>query len=80
MVGLFKITKHNYKFSKNSNDQNNSCFRKSYLMSYFLTQVEYVEFDCMINEPAAQLAGADPSRCNATNMQNPTLQQNCYTF
>ena len=27
-----------------------------------------------INKPAAQAAGADPSRCNTTNRQNPPLQ------
>ena len=27
-----------------------------------------------INKPAAQTAGADPSRCNSTNRQKPTLQ------
>ena len=29
------------------------------------------------NKPAVQAAGADPSRCNSTNRQNSTLQQNC---
>ena len=27
-----------------------------------------------LNKPAAQAAGADPSRCNSTNRQNPPLQ------
>ena len=29
------------------------------------------------NKPAAQGAGADPSRCNSTNRLNPPIQQNC---
>ena len=27
-----------------------------------------------INKPAARTAGADPSRCNSTNRQNPPIQ------
>ena len=30
----------------------------------------------MLNKPAAQPAGADPSRCNSTSRQNPHIQQN----
>ena len=29
------------------------------------------------NKPAAQTAGADLTRCNFTNRQNPSIQQNC---
>ena len=29
-----------------------------------------------INKPAAQAAGADPSRCSSTNRQSPSIQQN----
>ena len=28
-----------------------------------------------LNKPAAQIAGAEPSRCNSTSMQNPTIQK-----
>ena len=30
----------------------------------------------IVNKPAAQAAGADPSRCNSTNRQNQPIQQN----
>ena len=33
-----------------------------------------------LNKPAAQAAGADPSRCNSTNSQNPPFQQNRCNF
>ena len=29
-----------------------------------------------LNKHAAQAAGADPSKCNSTNRQNPPLQHN----
>ena len=29
-----------------------------------------------INKPSVQARGADPSRCNSTNRQNPPIQQN----
>ena len=32
------------------------------------------------NKAAVKAAGADPSRCNSTNRQNPTIQQNCRNF
>ena len=32
------------------------------------------------NKPAAQAAGADPSWCNSTNMQNQPIQQNYCNF
>jgi hypothetical protein len=34
----------------------------------------------LINKPAAQAAGANPSQCNSTVAQNPPLQQNCCNF
>ena len=34
----------------------------------------------VINKPAAQAAGADPSQCNSTNKQNPPIQQNRRNF
>ena len=49
-----------------------------------LIQIKYlVFFICMIslkNKPAAQAAGADPSRWSSTNRQNPRIQQNCRNF
>ena len=30
----------------------------------------------LINKPAAQATGADPSRCNSTSRQSPPFQQN----
>ena len=32
------------------------------------------QFNKVLNKPAAQAAGADPSRCNSTNRLNPPLQ------
>jgi len=32
------------------------------------------------SKPAAQTAGAGPSRCNSTNRQNPSDQQNRLNF
>ena len=34
----------------------------------------------LLNKPAAQAAGADPSRCNSTSRQNSPNQQNLRTF
>ena len=33
--------------------------------------------DILVNKPAAQAAGADPSRCSFTNRQSPPIQQSC---
>ena len=35
---------------------------------------------CLMNKPAVQAAGADPSRCNSNNKQNPPIQQNWQNF
>ena len=34
-------------------------------------------FQSILNKPAAQAAGADPSRWSSDNSQNPSIQQNC---
>ena len=34
----------------------------------------------LLNKPAAQAAGADPSQCNSASRQNPPIQQNHRNF
>ena len=48
---------------------------------YGLRKVIYLlKQDVIVNKPAAQAAGADPSQCNFTSRQIPLIQQNCPNF
>ena len=42
----------------------------------FLENGMFSSLCLFLNKPAAQAAGADPSRCSFTNRQSPPIQQN----
>ena len=68
---LVKSSEYQFNYKKSSD-----MFNWEILISYFVvTFKDFFQFTINIgNKPAAQAAGADPSRCNSTNRPNPPLQ------
>ena len=68
---LVKSSEYQFNYKKSSD-----LFNWEILISYFVVPFkDFFQFTMNCgNKPAAQAAGADPSRCNSTNRPNPPLQ------